>query len=152
MEGHREFRGGGRSQQPKFIRKSKKHLKFQGEGGFIRINLPWERYGHFLEPRNDTSQVIHQAQAYPGFLSMKPLGVSLSPSPPPLRQYASPTQSFFPALKELCHCSCILKKLAKLFKIIIPNPFQSYHPWPSLFLVVLESTLGCFSSLTNSYF
>ena len=29
------------------------------------------------------------------------------------------------ALKELRHHSCILKKLAKLFKIVISNPFQS---------------------------
>ena len=29
------------------------------------------------------------------------------------------------ALKELRHRSCILKKLAKLFKIVISNPFQS---------------------------
>ena len=28
-------------------------------------------------------------------------------------------------LKELCHRSCILKKIAKLFKIVISNPFQS---------------------------
>ena len=30
-----------------------------------------------------------------------------------------------PYLKELRHRSCILKKLAKLFKIVISNPFQS---------------------------
>ena len=29
------------------------------------------------------------------------------------------------ALKELRHRSCILKKMAKLFKIVISNPFQS---------------------------
>ena len=36
------------------------------------------------------------------------------------------------ALKELRHCSCILKKLAKFFKII-SNPFQSS---PSLAILV----------------
>ena len=41
-------------------------------------------------------------------------------------------------LKELHHRSCILKKLAKLFKIVIFNPFQSS---PSLFLFALESPL-----------
>ena len=30
-----------------------------------------------------SSQVAHQARAYPGFLSMKQLGVLLSPPPPP---------------------------------------------------------------------
>ena len=38
MEGHWKFRGGGRSQQPKFIRESmKEKWKFLGEGGFSII-------------------------------------------------------------------------------------------------------------------
>ena len=47
------------------------------------------------------------------------LFISRMPRKGAIQQLAS-----FP-LKELCHCSCILKKLAKLFKIVISNPFQS---------------------------
>ena len=51
-------------------------------------------------------------------------------------------------LKELRHRSCILKKMAKLFKI----RFNFLHSQPSLFLFVLESLLWCLSSLANHYF
>ena len=45
------------------------------------------------------------------------------------------------SLKDLSHRLCILKKLAKLFKIVIffPIRFNLLHPQPPLFLFVLES-------------
>ena len=57
-------------------------------------------------------------------------------------------------LKELRHCSCILKKLATLFKIIIFNLFQSSPSSAILvpFCLSLESTLSCFSSLAKPLF
>ena len=55
---------------------------------------------------------------------------------------------FLFVLKELRHCSCILKKLVKLLKIVISNPFKSS---PSLFLFALESPLWYFSSSANHF-
>ena len=57
-------------------------------------------------------------------------------------------QATAPPLKELHHQLSILK----LFKIVISNRFDLFHPQPSLFLFVLESPLWCFPSSVDHYF
>ena len=47
----------------------------------------------------------------------------------------------FLPLKELRHRSCILKKIVKVFIIVISNQFQSSPSQLSLFLFALESSL-----------
>ena len=56
-------------------------------------------------------------------------------------------------LKELRHQSCFLKKNWLNFsKSSFPIRLNLLHPQPSLFLIALESTFWCFSSLANHYF
>ena len=62
------------------------------------------------------------------------------------------------SLKELSHRSCILKRLAKLFKNVISNPFQSSPPsailvpfcfriTPSVFFFISKSSVLGFPTL-----
>ena len=56
------------------------------------------------------------------------------------------------SLKELRYRSCILKKLAKLFKIVISNPFQSSPSSVILFPFCHRITPLVFSFLATHYF
>ena len=89
-----------------------------------------------IELWSRTQQVFHEnftTTIVSRFYPRSFIGCRGSPEPSSFDSSLSSSSSWTSSLKELRHRSCILKRIAKLFKIVISNPFR---PSPSSAILV----------------